>query len=179
MSVATSSKRYAQAVFQIAKDRNSLGEWQRDLKRIAHLMQYSDFVSLVENPKLPFETKAKLTKELLGKINPLALNLTYLLIVKNKFKNAEQISKEFTYLLNEYQGVKNAEVITAIPIDSSDKKKLTQRLENIIGSKLSSEFKVDPAILGGIIAKFDGSLIDGSVRNKLEMLKKSLTGVKK
>jgi F-type H+-transporting ATPase subunit delta len=179
MSVAISSKRYAQAVFQIAKDRNSLDEWQRDLKRIADLLQYSEFVSLVENPKLPFETKAKMVKEILGKINPLALNLVYLLIAKNKFKNAEQISKEFGYLLNEYHGIKNAEVITAIPIDSSDRKKLTQRLENIIGSKISAEFNVDPDILGGIIARLDGSLIDGSVRNKLEILKQSLAGIKK
>jgi len=179
MSVATSSKRYAQAVFQIAKDRNSLDEWQQDLKRIADLLQYSEFVSLVENPKLSFENKAKMTKEILGKINPLALNLAYLLIAKNKFKNAGQISKEFAHLVNEYHGVKNAEVITAIPIDSSDRKKLTQRLEHVIGSKISAEFKVDSDILGGVVARLDGSLIDGSIRNKLETLKKSLIGIKK
>ncbi len=179
MSVTTSSKRYAQAVFQIAIDRNELDEWQRDLKKIADLMQYPEFVSLVENPKLPFETKAKLARELLRKINPLALNLAYLLIAKSKFKNAGQIAEEFAHLLNEYHGVKNAEVITAIPIDSNDKKKLTQRLETISGSKISAEFKVDPAIIGGVITRLDGSIIDGSVRNRLEMLKKSLVGMRK
>lgn len=179
MSVTTSSKRYAQAVFQIAKDRNSLDEWQRDLKRIADLMQYPEFVSLVENPKLPFELKAKLTREILGKINPLALNFAYLLIAKNKFKNAGQIAEEFVHLLNEYHGVKNAEIVTAIPIDDADKKKLTQRIETISGCKISTEFKVDSDILGGIIARIDGNLIDGSIRNRLEMLKKSLVGMRK
>ena len=80
MSASVSSKRYALAIFQIAKDRNELDEWQINLGKIADLMQNPDFTAAVENPKLPFELKAKLTREVLGKINPLALNLAYLLI---------------------------------------------------------------------------------------------------
>jgi F-type H+-transporting ATPase subunit delta len=179
MSITTSSKRYAQAVFQVARERNNLDEWQLDLKKIAGLIQNPEFVSVIENPKIPFELKAKLTHEILGKINSLALNLSYLLIVKNKFKNAGQIAEEFDHFLNEYRGVSNAEVITAIPVDTSDIKNLTQRLETILGSKIAADFKVDPAILGGIIARVDGSLIDGSIRTKLEMLKKSMVGIRK
>ena len=90
-----------------------------DLKKIADLMQNPEFASAIENPKLPFELKAKLVEEMLGKVKPLALNLAYLLIVKNKFKNAEQIAKEFDHLLNEYHGIKHAEIITAIPMDNT------------------------------------------------------------
>lgn len=179
MSITTSSKRYAQAVFQIARDRNNLDEWQLDLKKITDLMQNPEFVSVIENPKVPFELKAKLTREILGKINSLALNLSYLLIVKNKFRNAGQIAEEFDHLLNECRGVRNAEVITAISVDNSDRKNLTQRLETILGSRIAADFKVDPAILGGIIARVNGNLIDGSVRTKLEMLKKSMIGIRK
>ena len=177
MSITTSSKRYAQAVFQIARDKNNLDEWQLNLKKIADSMQNSEFVSVIENPKVPFELKAQLTREKLGKINSLALNLTYLLILKNKLKIAGQIAEEFDHLLNEDRGIRNAEVITAVSIDNSDRENLTQRLETIIGSKIAADFKVDPAILGGIIARVDGSLIDGSIRHKLEMLKKSMIGI--
>jgi F-type H+-transporting ATPase subunit delta len=179
MSITTSSKRYAQAVFQIARDRNNLDVWQTDLNKITELMQNSDFLSVIENPKISFELKAKLIRELLGKVNPLALNFSYLLIVKNKFKNASQIAEEFEHLLNEYRGIRNAEIITAIAIDNSDRNNLTKRLETMLGSKIAVDFKVDPAILGGFIAKVDGNLIDGSIRNKLEMLKKNMAGIKK
>ena len=176
MSITTSSKRYAQAVFQIARERNSLAEWKADLRKIADLVQNAEFASVIENPRLSFDLKAKLTKEILREISPLALNFAYLLITKNKFKDAGQIAQEFDYLLNEYHGVKHAEVVTAIPMDTRDKAELSQRLANIIGSKIETEFRVDPAILGGFIARVNGSLIDGSIRNKLEMLRASMVG---
>lgn len=174
MSVAVSNKRYAQAVFQIAKDTSKLEEWQSDLRKIAALMQCPEFSTILENPKVPFELKAKFTQETLDEINPLALNLVYLLITKNKLSSANQIFEEYEHLLDDYHNIKRAKVTTAVPLDDPDKKKLGQHLETIIGSKASIEFSVDPAILGGIVARFNGSLIDGSIRNKLEALKKSM-----
>ena len=179
MSTTVSSKRYAQAIFQIAKERNELGEWQSDLRKIAELMKDTGFSIIVENPKLPFELKAKFTEEKLGKTNHLALNLAYLLIAKNKLKNAGQIAEEYEHLLNDYHGIKRANVITAIPLDDSDKETLRHQLETIISSKANIEFSVDPSIIGGIIAHVNGSLIDGSVRNRLEILKKKLIGIEK
>jgi len=176
MSASVSSKRYAQAIFQIARDRNELDEWQTNLGKIADLMQNPEFAAVVENPKLPFELKAKITQEGLGKINPLALNLAYILILKNKFKNSGQIAEEYGQLLDEFRGIMRAEITTAIPLSDSDKKNLGKRLENIMDSKLHLEFGVDPDILGGIIARIKGSLIDGSIRSKLETMKRSLAG---
>jgi F-type H+-transporting ATPase subunit delta len=179
VSITTSSKRYAQAVFQIAKGQNTLDEWKADLNKIADLMQNPEFASAIDNPKLPFELKAKLVEEMLGKVKTLAVNLAYLLIVKNKFKNAEQIAKEFDQLLNEHHGVKHAEIITAVPMDNTDKNNFVQRLEAMIENKIEADFKVDPSILGGVIARVNGSLIDGSILNTLKMLKKSMVGTSK
>ena len=179
MSVSVSSKRYAQAIFQIAKEDGEFDKWQSDLMKLAELMQDSELVALVESPKLLFEMKAKLVQERLDKINPLALNLAYLLITKNKFKNAGQIAKEYGHLLDDYHGIKRAEITTAIPLDSSDRNQFGQRLETLIDSKVSIDFIVDPDILGGFIARVNGSLIDGSVRNRLELLKKNLVETEK
>jgi F-type H+-transporting ATPase subunit delta len=179
LSITTSSKRYAQAVFQIAEANNTMDEWRTDLKKIADLMQNPEFASAIDNPKLPFKLKARLIEETLGKVRPLALNFAYLLVVKGKFKNTGQIAEEFDHLLNEHHGVKHAEVITSVPMGDVDKKNLIQRLEIMIGSKIEAEFKVVPSILGGMIARVNGSLIDGSVLNKLEMLKKSMVGTSK
>lgn len=179
MSATISSKRYAQAAFQIALDRNELDKWQSDLSKIAELMQNPEFIALAENPVVPFELKANIAKESLKEMNPLALNLSYILISKNKFKNAGQIAREYDRLLDGYYGIKRAEVITAIPLDKSEKENLTRRFEATFGSKVIIEFNVDQSIMGGFIAIIDDSLIDGSIRNKLKTLKINLVGARK
>ena len=170
MTITTSVKRYAQAVFEIALESNKLKEWQSNLEKIAQLVQDAEFTALVENPKLPFELKAKLVHERMGKINTMALNLVYLLMAKGKLKNAGQLAEEYERLLNDHYGIKSAEVTTAIALDDAEKERLSHHLEAIIGKKVRIKIQVDPDILGGFIARIDDSLIDGSIRNKLEML---------
>ena len=175
MPITTSVKRYAQAVFEIALESNKLKEWQSDLGKIAQLIRDTEFAALVENPKVPFDLKAKLVREILGKVNPMALNLVYLLIAKGKLKDAGKLAEEYERLLNEHYGIKSAEVTTAIALDNTEKESLSHHLEAIVGKKVSIKIQVNPDILGGFIARIDDSLIDGSIRNKLEILKKSLT----
>ena len=179
MSTTIFAKRYAQAAFEIAQEKNELEKWQSDLGKIAKLVQDTEFITLVENPKLPFEFKAKFLEEKLGKINPLTLNLAYLLTSKGRLKSAGQIAEEYEALLDDYRGIRHAEITTAIPIDDTDKKNLSQRLEEMVGKKVSVSLKVDPNIIGGIIARIDGSLVDGSVRSKLEALKKNMATTKR
>ena len=179
MPATVSSKRYAQAAFQIAQGSKTLEEWRPDLRRIAELAQDSEIASLLENPILPFELKAKLTQERLGKINPLALNFAYLLIVKGRLKSASQVADEYERLLDDYYGIGRAEVTTAIPLEDADKERLSQRLEAVVGKKVSVRLQVDPSILGGFIARIDDSLIDCSVRNRLQNLRRSLVEIRK
>jgi len=174
MPITTSVKRYAQAVFEIALESNKLKEWQSNLGKVARLMQDAEFTALIENPKMPFEQKTRLAREILGKTNPMALNLVYLLIAKGKLKNAGQLADEYEHLLNDHYGIKSAEVTTAILLDDAERERLSHHLEAIVGKKVSIRTQIDPDILGGFIARIDDSLIDGSVRNKLDMLKKSL-----
>lgn len=171
-----SSKRYAQAVFEIAIDRNELDTWKSDLDRIAELARDTEFAGMVENPKIAYDLKTKLVSEKLGGINPLALNLAYLLTAKGKTKIAADIAKDYTRLMNNYRGIKHAEVITAVPIDEEGKERLSDQLGNLVGMKVSVDVKTDPDIMGGIIARIDDALIDGSIRNRLELLKKDLRG---
>ena len=179
MPITTSTKRYAQAVFEIASESNQLKDWQSNLAKIAKLTQDDEFLSLAENPKVPFDLKIKLIKEKLGKTNPVALNLVYLLISKGKLKTAGQIADEYNHLLNEHYGIKSAEVTTAIPLDNVEKEKLGHKLEALVGKKVSMQVQVNPDILGGFIARIEDSLIDGSIRNRLEMLKKRLAETRK
>jgi len=174
MPITTSVKRYAQAVFEIALESNNLKEWQSNLGEIAQLIRDTEFASIIENPKIPFELKAKLAQGILGKINPMALNLVYLLIAKGKLKDAGHLAGEYQRLLNDHYGIKTAEVTTAIALDNTERERISHHIEAITGKKVSINIQVNPDILGGFIARIGDSLIDGSIRNKLEMLKKSL-----
>jgi F-type H+-transporting ATPase subunit delta len=179
MPVTTSIKRYAQAVFEIALESDKLKEWQSNLQKITQLVQDTEFTALAENPKLPFELKAKLVQEKLGKINPMALNLVYLLMTKGKLKNVGQIADEYKRLLNDHYGIKSVDITTAIELDASESERLGHYLEEITGKKIRINSQIDPDIIGGFIARIDDGLIDGSIHNKLEMLKKSLSETKR
>jgi F-type H+-transporting ATPase subunit delta len=179
MPATTSVKRYAQAIFEIALESNDLKGWQSNLTKIAQAVEDQEFVGLAENPKIPFDIKTKLVQEKLGKTKPMVLNLVYLLISKGKLKTAGQISEEYNTLLNKHYGIRNAEVTTAIPLEASEKEKLGKQLEDLVGTKISLNLQVNPEILGGFVARIDDSLIDGSIRNRLEMLKKRLAETRK
>ncbi len=179
MPVTTSAKRYAQAIFEIALESNKLKDWQTNLIKVARLTQDEELVGLAENPKVPFELKKKLVEEKLAKTSPMVINLVYLLISKGKIRMADQISEEYDRLVNEHYGIKKAEVTTAVQMDTDEAEKLGKYLESVVGAKVSMDVQVNPNIIGGFIARIDDSMIDGSIRNRLQTLKKRLAETRK
>ena len=170
------ARRYAQAVFQIALERDELDKWQSDLSKITSLGEDAVIATSLENPKLHFDEKVRLLSKRLIDINPLALNLTYLLITRGRLGVAGDIADEYQRLLNSHHGIEQAEVTTAIPLDDKDKLKLAKHLGTIVRKKVELKPKVDSSVIGGVVTRIGGKLIDGSTRSKLETLKKELAG---
>jgi len=170
------AKRYSQAVFQIALERGELDRWQSDLRKIASLGEDTALTALLESPKLRFSDKARVLSEQLGDINPLALNLVYLLVAKGRVSVVAEIADEYQRLLNSYRGIEEAEVFTAIPLDDEDKQRLGERLGAIVDKKIIIKSEVDSSLIGGIVARIGDKLIDGSTRSRLEALKRELSG---
>ena len=174
MARVTSGKRYAQAVFKLALEKGELESWQASLRKIADITTDEKLMVLLENPKLHFAAKKVLLAEWLGEINPLALNLAYLLVRKDRLGIAGDISVRYDSLLDAYHGVEHVEVITALPLDDEGRERISSRFGEIIGHKVVIDAQVDPSIIGGIKAKIGDNLIDGSVKSKLGALRKSL-----
>jgi len=168
------ARRYSQAVFNIARERNELDRWQSDLRKIASLGEDATFIALLENPKVHFEDKARLLSELLGDINPLALNLVYLLVTRGRLSMIGDIADEYQHLLDSYRGIERAEVTTAIPLDDEDRQRLEEHLGAVVGKKVVLKPKVDSSLIGGIIARIGDKLLDGSTHSKLMALKNEL-----
>jgi F-type H+-transporting ATPase subunit delta len=168
------ARRYAQAVFEIALEKKELDRWQADLAKMASLAGEAAVIALLESPKVPFKDKVKLLSGQLGEMNPLALNLVYLLMARGRLGMLGDITDEYQRLLDSYHGIARAEVTAAVPLDDDDKQKLAERLGAITGKKVTVEAEVDPALLGGFTARIEGKLLDGSTRSKLLALKKEL-----
>jgi len=168
------AKRYAQAAFNIALEKKELDKWQTDLRTVASLGEDSTIITFLESPKFNFSAKTKLLSERLVDVEPLVLNLVYLLIAKARLGIIGEIADEYQRLLDSYHGIERAEVITAVPLDDKDKVKLGERIGAIVGKKVMIEPEVDPGLIGGFIVRIGGKLLDGSTRSRLEALKREL-----
>jgi len=174
MPQVSSGKRYAQAVFELALEKGEPESWQVGLSKVTGIVTDIKIMDLLENPKLPFDTKKSLLKERLGKGDPLALNLACLLMSRGKLKIIGDISQHYGRLLDAHYGIEHAELITAVSLDDEVKKHLSTRFAEIVGHKVVIDARVDPSIVGGFRARIGDTLIDGSIHNMLESLKKSL-----
>lgn len=173
------SKRYAQAVFEIALESGELERCQADLEEVVRVVRDEDLRAFLESPKIHFDEKSKLLSGQLHKISPLLLNLLYLLIVRGRLDMIGEIADEFQRLLNRHKGIELAEVTTAIPLAKEDEQKLARHLGNIVGKEVEIRPDVDPGIIGGFIARIGDRLLDGSTRSKLAALKKEMAGAER
>jgi len=171
------AKRYSQAIFEIALEADELDRWQADLDEVAGTIGGAEVLAMLENPKWHVDDKAKLLSENLGDINPKALNLVHLLLLKGRLGMIGEIADGYHGLLDNHRGIEQAEVVTAIELDDRDKEMLVEQLSTIVGKKVVLQTRVDPALIGGIVARIGGRLLDGSTRSKLEALKKDLVGM--
>jgi F-type H+-transporting ATPase subunit delta len=179
MPKKASARRYAQAVFEIALEKKELERWQSDLQKLVDAVSDDTFLAALESPKIKFEDKAKLLSKRVKDINPLALNLVYILITRVGVGIIVNIAEEYQRLLDSYHGIEPADVITAVPLDDNDIQKLTDNLSALVGKKVVLKSEVDPDIIGGIIARIGGKLLDGSTRSKLVALKRELVGAQR
>jgi F-type H+-transporting ATPase subunit delta len=173
-----SPKSYARAIFEIALERNELNKWHSDLEKMTELANDAVLLTLLNSPKLKFEDKAKLVNDRLPGMGTLTRNLAYLLVVKRRMNLIGGITKQYREMVDNYYGIEHAEITTAIPLEAADKIKMDKVLSKILGKKLIIETKVDPAIIGGLVVRVNGKLLEGSTRNKLLSLKKELGGHK-
>jgi F-type H+-transporting ATPase subunit delta len=169
-----SAKRYAQAVFEIAVESNSLDEWQVDFQTINEIACRPNFGEILGNPKFRYEQKANFIREAIRNISPMALNLVLVLIAKNKFRIACVIAFEYNKLVDQYRGIIHGEIITAVPISDEERLEIASSLGVKFGKKLYLTATVDPSTIGGIILRIDGKMIDGSITARLAALKEQL-----
>jgi F-type H+-transporting ATPase subunit delta len=167
------ARRYAQAIFELDKER--IAEWQAGLEKVSRLSQDTVVATYLESPAVHFQDKTRLLHEKLGEVSPFVLNLVYHLLTRSRLEMVPDIAAEYGRLVDSYQGIERAQVITAVPLDDEDRLKLSQKLGDIIGKKVIIESEsVDPDLIGGVVVRVAGKLMDGSIRSKLAALQEEI-----
>jgi F-type H+-transporting ATPase subunit delta len=133
----------------------------------------------MENPKFDLEKKTRLLESQLHGLHPAAMNLARILTSRSKFSLITEISEEYQNLLDDLNGIEKAEITTAVQIDENEKRKIAEYLGRITGKRVVLTEKVDPSIIGGVIARVGGKIIDGSTRNQLNSLKNELANAER
>lgn len=170
------ARRYADAAFELALERQELDRWADDLRTLAGAVAEPMVLAFLDSAKVPTREKERVLEEALKGIGPLAWNLVRLLLARGRISLAPQIAAAFEERLNEHRGVARALVTTAVPLDIRTQEAVATRLGELTGKEVIVELEEEPSIIGGLVARISDRLIDGSTRAKLLALKKELAG---
>lgn len=168
------ARRYAQAAFEVARERNQVDGWLAELERLVELLDRTEAGAFLSAPQVPFDAKREFVEQTLAGFLPEVRNLVLLLVRRRRLRLLPRIYEEFGRLADDYRGVVVAEVTSAVPLDDADKAVIIRQLSELTGKRVSLRTRVDPSILGGIIVRIGDKLIDGSLRTRLERLRETL-----
>ena len=169
------ARRYAQAIFEIARESKSFDAWERDLSILNAVMSDSVTSGYLQSPKTPEGDKKALLDKAMDSAQPEAKRLTDLLLERRRLPSVPEIYEQFQALLLMEKGIVIADVTTAVPLDAAGERMIQKQLSELVGKDVELRTQVDPAIIGGMIARIGDNLIDGSVSNQLRRLHERLT----
>jgi F-type H+-transporting ATPase subunit delta len=173
------ARRYAQAMFQLALEQNQAENWQADIEALAQAVQDKSVLDVLENPAVSRQQKDDMLGRAGSGVSPVVMNLIKLLVSRGAIRILKDIAQEYGKLLDESQGIVSGNIMTAVPLDDEEKKKLSENIGGLIKKTVELESAVDPDILGGMVVRVGGKLLDGSTRSKLAALKRQLASGEK
>ncbi len=172
---STSVRRYAQAAFAIAVERDALTVWETDLEAARSIVGEPDVLAFMAAPSVPETVKLDGINTLLSDVDPLVRNLVSLLTTNGDIERFGGVCDTFRDLLDEHLGIGRAQITTAVPLDESRRERIVSSLQELTGyERIEVTENVDPEIIGGVVARVGDRLFDGSTRSRLRSMQESL-----
>ncbi|HPE40315.1 MAG TPA: ATP synthase F1 subunit delta [Bacteroidales bacterium] len=167
------ANRYANALFEMAKQEGKIEEVHHDIVLIKKVLKENDVLKkVIDSPHIPIHKKDKIFIALFdGKMSLIAEQFLLLIIKKRRVPDLYCILDEFVSVYNRHNHIKIAKVTVSDELNSDFRLKITAILESEFQSKIILKVKIDPNIIGGIIIKVDDILIDASISSKISRLK--------
>jgi F-type H+-transporting ATPase subunit delta len=179
-SVSGVAKRYAAALFDLARDSSSIDRIEAELQSISGLLDSSaDFRRLVESPVFSADEQERAIAVIAEKvgIGGLTGNFLRLLARNRRLFGLSGMVTAFRALAAEHRGEVAADVTSAHPLSEEQTAALKHALKNRLGKDVTLQARVNPALLGGLIVKVGSRMIDTSLRSRLMTVKTRLKEV--
>jgi F-type H+-transporting ATPase subunit delta len=173
-----SARRYADAAFAVARESGDYEAWLNAFNQITRLLGTPAVRAVLTSPAIRPSDKRAIFEKLVPNVPPVARNLAYILLERDRLHQVPDIAVAFGQRVNRERGVLTAEVTTAVPLDEGMERAVAQKLGVYLDHdprRLAIQSRVDPEIIGGVIVRVGDTLIDDSVRGRLERLRRVLT----
>jgi F-type H+-transporting ATPase subunit delta len=178
MREPTIARNYAEALLELANRAGDLGGWGDMLDQIAGAMESDRRLWVfLESPRVSAQRKNEVIQTALGEQLP----RNFVRFVRALVSNRRQmlipvIAREYHDLVDRVEGRVHASVTVAREADEADSQLVTTHLSRTLGKEVVAHFQVNPSILGGVIVRVGDTVMDGSVRRRLAMLRTKMLG---
>ena len=175
MASAERNDAYATALFEVARAEGTLERVEAELYQVARAIEGSEELrSKLTDQALPVELRQGIVEDLLAnKTAPVTKSLVSFVVGSGRARDLPAIIDKMVQRSAEDRAEAVADVRSAIPLDADQQQRLAEALGRRTGKKVSVKVTVDPSVLGGIVATIGDTVIDGTVRRRLDQLKDS------
>ena len=171
----TQSRPYAEAIFEIAEQDNSVDSWIKDLALISTSFQDNLIQALIDTPDISQKEKAeKFVSIFEGEVSAKTINFLKTLGQANRLKILDNIILNFLELVAKKRNQKNVVVSSAFELESDQLEKIKLAMQKRLGADIIITSAVDKTLIGGMKISYEDQVIDLSLKNKLESLKTQL-----
>jgi F-type H+-transporting ATPase subunit delta len=167
---------YAEGLLKIVEAEGDLERVEDELFRFGKLLEENhDLKQALSDSSVERAQRIKIVDELLaGKVSPHTVGLITFVVTQDRARQLPQILEELSAMASERRQAVLAEVRSAVPLDETQRAELATALSKATGKTVELKVLVDPSVLGGVYAKVGDTVIDGTVRRRLELLKEQV-----
>jgi F-type H+-transporting ATPase subunit delta len=167
---------YARGLFEIARAEGTIDEVEDELFRFARSYENSDELrNALSDEQIPAAKRQAIVEDLLGgKVTPTTTQLISMVVGSGRARDLPAIVDKLVARASSAKNLEVAEVRSAIPLTPDQETRLAAALANATGKQVNLKVIVDPSVLGGLVATVGDTVIDGTVRTRIEQLKSRL-----
>ncbi len=168
------AKRYARALFEIARDENTLEQTYNELRMFSAVLEENENLQeFLANPIFDLPDKKAVVIEILSKleISIMAANFLKLLVDKRRIDILPDVEASYLKYIDDVLNKARVRVKTAFPLSEDLSDQIKNQLENLTGKTVEVVIEEDPSLVGGIVVGIGDTLYDGSIRAQLASIR--------
>ena len=173
------ARMYGGSLYDLAAEEGLESRILEELDAAAALLRDDpEYLHLLSIPSIPKKERCGLLDQALrGQVHPYVLNFLKILCEKGTLRELPGCARAYRVRYNQAHGILEAVAVSAVPMTEQQTARLHEKLEAVTGRQIDLKTKVDPAVLGGIRLDLEGTELDGTVKNRLASLRRSIATI--